>query len=139
MGDDMLNSDSIAYCGLICDFCDENAGCSCKSENNCGKRLSKEGCYQYTCCTEKKISGCWECADFPCGKDMMAIHRIKNRAFVKCIKEDGLERFIGYLKTNKENGVVYHRTGVIGDYDLTTEDEVLEMLRFGKITGGKNT
>jgi hypothetical protein len=127
-----MNAASIAYCGLVCDLCSVNGKCSCKSDNNCGKRLAPEGCYQYTCCTSKGIGGCWECADSPCGKDMLAEDKIKMRAFVRCIKEDGIEKFIGYIERNKKNGIVYHRTGVTGDYDLPSESEVLKLLRQGK-------
>ena len=128
-----LNEQSIAYCGLICDFCYPNGGCSCKSDNHCGKRLSPEGCYQYNCCTAKGLNGCWECNDAPCGIDMLAKDKIKIRAFVRCIKEDGIDEFIKYLTRNKENGVVYHRSGIFGDYDLSTEEEVLQLLRKGVI------
>jgi hypothetical protein len=124
-----MNENSVAYCGLICSFCCTDGSCSCKSDNNCGKRLSLEGCYQYNCCTSKGINGCWECADSPCGKDMLAIDKIKMRAFVQCIKEEGMQKFIEYLEQNEKDGVIYHRTGVIGDYDLLTESDVLNLLR----------
>lgn len=124
-----MNERSIAYCGLICDFCSPDGGCSCKSDNHCGKRLSPEGCYQYNCCTAKGLSGCWECPDSPCGIDMLAKDKIKMRAFVRCIKEDGMDKFIEYINQNKEKGVIYHREGVFGDYDLPTEEEVLDLLR----------
>ena len=124
-----MNEKSIAYCGLLCDLCNSNEECSCKSENHCGKRLSPQGCYQYTCCTEKGINGCWECEESPCGKDMLAPNKIKMRAFVKCIKEDGIDAFIRFIEENKKLVVIYHRTGVIGDYDLVNEDAVLQLLR----------
>lgn len=93
-----MNERSIAYCGLICDFCYPNGGCSCKSDNHCGKRLSSDGCYQNNCCTAKGLKGCWECPDSPCGKDMLAEDKIKMRAFVRCIKEDGIHNFVSYIK-----------------------------------------
>ena len=127
-----MNERSIAYCGLICDFCYPNGGGSCKSDNHCGKRLSPDGCYQYNCCTAKGLKGCWECPDSPCGKDMLAKDKIKMRAFVSCIKEDGIHNFISYLERNYKRGVVYHRKGIFGDYDLATEEEVLQLLRGAK-------
>ena len=66
------------------------------------------------------------------GKDMLAIDKIKMRAFVRCMKEDGVDKFINYLMTNAENGFVYHRNGVMDDYDLSTEEHVLELLRGAK-------
>lgn len=128
-----MTEKSIAYCGLICDLCYPDGGCSCKSNNHCGKRLSSEGCFQYSCCTEKGIDGCWECPNSPCGKDMLAADKVKMRAFVRCIKEDGVEAFIGYLQRNKEAGIVYHRTGVFGDYDLSNETGVLQLLRGSRL------
>jgi hypothetical protein len=124
-----MNENSIACCGLVCDFCSPDGSCNCKSNNHCGKRLSPEGCYQHSCCTSKGISGCWECEEAPCGIDMLAPDKIKLRAFIRCIKEDGIEKFIEYITINKEKGVVYHRSGILGDYDLETEDDVLELLR----------
>lgn len=62
---------------------------------------------------------------------MLAPDKIKLRAFVRCIKEDGMKRFIEYVAVNRENGVVYHRNGIWGDYDLETEDMVLDLLRNG--------
>ena len=134
-----MTETSIAYCGLISDFCYPNGGCSCKSDNHCGKRLSPEGCFQYRCCTAKKLNGCWECPDAPCGIDMLAPDKIKMRAFVKCIKEDGIVTFIDYMNRNKENGIVYHRNSIFGDYDLATEQDVLELLRQGAVASSAMT
>lgn len=72
--------------------------------------------------------------DSPCGKDMLATDKIKMRAFVRCIKEDGIEKFTKYIRQNKESGIVHHRRGVFGDYDLKTEEEVLALLRQGAKT-----
>lgn len=124
-----MTEKSIAYCGLLCSFCFPDGRCSCKTDNHCGKRLSPEGCFQYNCCTAKGINGCWECADSPCGKDMLAKDKIKMRAFIRCIKEDGMDAFITYINRNKNEGIVYHRDGIFGDYDLDTEEEVLKLLR----------
>ena len=125
-------ADSVAYCGLICALCQPEAVCSCKGNNHCGKRLSPQGCYQYDCCRANGLNGCWECEDAPCGKDMLSLEKIKLRAFVQCIKEDGLEQFSQYIVDNQEKGLVYHRTGIMGDYDLKTEDAVLVLLRSAK-------
>lgn len=122
----------MAYCGLICGLCRPDGGCSCKSGDNCGKRLSPQGCYQYSCCTERGLQGCWECEDAPCGRDMLAPGKTKIRAFVRCIREDGMENFLEYLEMNREKGVAYHRNGFTGDYDLETEEEVLQLLRSAK-------
>lgn len=124
---------SVAYCGLVCSFCGVSEVCSCKGENHCGKRLSPNGCYQYACCRSKGIQGCWECAGAPCEKDMLDVKKIKLRAFIRCIKEDGLERFCEYLAENQRNGIIYHRRGIFGDYDLESEEDVLTLLRSGSL------
>lgn len=119
----------IAYCGLICNLCQSKATCSCKGKNHCGKRMAPQGCYQYNCCRKKGINGCWECEDAPCDRDMLSVENVKLRAFVRCIKEYGIEQFSRYITINQEKGVVYHRSGITGDYDLKTEDDVLRLLR----------
>lgn len=64
---------------------------------------------------------------------MLAEDQIKIRAFVTCIKEDGLERFLEYIVRNTSKGIVYHREGIRGDYDLESEAEVLKLLRTGSL------
>jgi hypothetical protein len=53
--------------------------------------------------------------------------------FVKCIKEDGIEAFSNYILRNHENGIMYHKNGIHGDYDdFDTEEEILHLLRTGE-------
>jgi len=121
----------ISYCGLLCCLCSTDGSCNCKTGNHCGKRLSTEGCCQYTCCREKELNGCWECPDFCCDKDMFNEQHLRLKTFVKCIKEDGIDKFAEYILCNFENGVAYHTSGYTGDYDLETEEEILNLLRNG--------
>lgn len=123
---------SVSCCGLICGLCQPPAVCDCRANNHCGKRLAPSGCYQYDCCTARGLRGCWECPDAPCGRDMHAADKVKIRAFIACIREDGLDRFAEYIVRNVENGIVYHREGIFGDYDLATESAVLRLLRTGR-------
>lgn len=125
-------ADSVAYCGLVCGLCSESGECSCRSGNHCGKRVSPAGCYQYACCSGKGLRGCWECEEAPCGTDMFDQGKIKIRAFIRCIKEDGLERFSEYMLRNIDDAITYHRTGIFGDYDLQDEQDVLDLLRYGR-------
>ena len=129
---------SIAYCGLICLLCSPDGNCDCRIKNRCSKKNSQEGCFQYECCNKHGYSGCWQCPDAPCDKDMFTpakpgqtSSRRKLRAFITCIKEDGLDAFAQYIMKNTENGIVYHRNGVYGDYDLETEEDILHLLRTG--------
>ena len=57
---------------------------------------------------------------------------LRLRVFVKCIKEDGIEAFSQYIVNNLENGILYHRNGYNGDYDLDSEEAILKLLRNGK-------
>jgi len=95
-------------------------------ENHCGS------CFQYTCCRERGFNGCWECPDFPCDKDMFDEKHLRVKTFVKCIKEDGIDNFSQYILRNIENGILYHRNGYTGDYDLDTEEAILHLLRTGQ-------
>jgi len=121
---------NIAYCGLVCKFCHLADTCDdCKSANNCcGRHLSPEGCHQYNCCTERGLNGCWECEDFYCEKDMFSdSHDIRLRAFVRCAKEEGIEKLAEYVLKNQRNGIYY---GHQKDYDgLGNEEVVLKLLR----------
>lgn len=122
---------SISYCGLICCLCHDGGDCNCKTSNNCAKAREDEGCYQYNCCRERGYNGCWECPDFCCGKDLFNQEHLRLKTFVKCIKEDGIDKFAEYILRNYNNGIEYHTSGYIGDYDLETEEEILFLLRNG--------
>lgn len=122
---------NVGYCGLICTFCHETGCGGCKSNTNrCGRRLSAKGCYQYNCCTEKGLNGCWECDMAPCDKDMFSErHDIRNRTFVKYAKGEGLHQLCRYVLRNELNGVHY---GWKKDYDdLGSEEAVLDVLHNG--------
>ena len=96
------------------------------------KSIRHKGCFQYDCCRERGYSGCWECPDFSCDKDMFDEKHLRLKTFVKCIKEDGIETFSQYILRNLDNGIVYHRSGGKGDYDLDTEEAILRLLRTGE-------
>jgi len=53
------------------------------------------------------------------------------RAFIKCIKEDGLENFSRYILRNHENGIIYTTYAHGHDYDLDDEIAILHLLRNG--------
>ncbi|MCL1929142.1 MAG: DUF3795 domain-containing protein, partial [Treponema sp.] len=84
------------------------------------------------CCIKNGFAGCWECPDFSCDKDMFNEEHLRLKTFVKCIKKDGIEKFSEYILRNIKNGIVYHRNGYKGDYDLDTEEAILNLLRNGK-------
>ena len=123
---------NIGYCGLFCTLCHEADKCAgCKSENNCcGKHLSDEGCYQFNCCVEKGINGCWECEDGPCDRDMFSVnHDIRNRTFVRVAKNESIEKLVEYVVENQKHGINY---GWNKDYDnLENEEAIIDLLHNG--------
>lgn len=56
-------------------------------------------------------------------------HDIRNRTFIKCAKQDGIEKLAEYVLKNQENGIIY---GWNKDYDnLDSEEAVLGILYNG--------
>lgn len=118
----------IAYCGLACCLCSENAGCKGCKQNGCA---AWDQCQNYGCVTERGLEGCWECPDFPCGRGMLGKPRM--RAFVSFAKEHGVEGLLDCLMRNERAGIVYHYPGTLtGDYDLENEQEILDLLDHGR-------
>ena len=121
--------ESIAYCGLVCGRCHQRTECDgCK---NTAKLCDRSAvCYQRNCCLQKGLQGCWECTDFPCGKDMHSpAHDLRIRAFVTFIKAEGAETLIDCLLRNEAQGIFY---GHNRDYDgKKSEEEVIQLLKTG--------
>ncbi|HOJ12345.1 MAG TPA: DUF3795 domain-containing protein [Clostridiales bacterium] len=118
----------IAYCGLACCVCSENATCAgCRNEG-C---KNKEWCKSFNCCKIKGLNGCWECSEFPCKNQML--DKLRVRTFAKFIAEYGEEKFMDAIEKNELDGIVYHYEGqIIGDYDNTQgEDEIRQLLLRG--------
>lgn len=100
---------SIAPCGLVCELCSERTHCK----------------------------GCWECSDFPCGKDMQDVsqHGVRLIAFTEYIKRNSRKALAERLAENEKNGIIYHRDPVnyTGDYDGYSEvEEVISLLESGE-------
>jgi hypothetical protein len=119
----------IAYCGLACCVCGENEHCVGCRNDGC---INKDWCQNRNCCIEKRIKGCWECADFPCGAGLL--EKLRPRTFSKFIAERGEAALLSCLETNEKAGVIYHyEKQLIGDYDAPeTEEGILHMLIYGK-------
>ena len=56
--------------------------------------------------------------------------KIKPYGFSLFAKRYGEEALLDCLERNEKNGVVYHRQGIVGDYDEF--DDVEELIRFIK-------
>ena len=96
----------IARCGLACCLCSENVVCKgCKRDGF--KELSwckdAEWCEVRKCGIAKNISGCYECEPADC------------------------------LERNEKAGIVYHREGIMGDYDDFDDlEELIQFIKTGK-------
>lgn len=125
----MDRSKGIAYCGLACAVCGENANCAGCRNDGCANR---EWCKNRNCCIEKGIAGCWECDTFPCSGTMLDKPRI--RAFASFIKLRGEEFLLDCLEKNERAGTQYHHPGKLtGDYDVPeTAEGIFHMIEFGR-------
>jgi RimJ/RimL family protein N-acetyltransferase len=119
----------LAVCGLACVLCSNEDCPGCKARGCKGG----EGCSVFKCAMAKGIDGCYQCAEFPCGEDMLKGIRI--RAFNRYARQHGKQALLERLRINFASGVTYHRPGGLrGDYDLlATEDEILRLIQFGSL------
>ena len=117
----------IARCGLACCLCSENVKCSgCNS----GECPDKEWCVNRKCSVEKGIGHCYECGE-DCRKGLLG--KVKPYAFTLFIKRYGEEALLDCLERNESAGVVYHREGIVGDYDgFEDAEELIEFILKGK-------
>jgi hypothetical protein len=122
-------TNSIAYCGLVCGMCHLKAECDfCK--NTASLCARSEVCFQRDCCVQRGMEGCWECDEFPCGRDMHGPgHDLRIRAFVTFIKAEGADALVDCLLRNEALGIHY---GKDRDYDgKGSEEEVIRLLKTG--------
>lgn len=122
----------VARCGLACCLCSENVTCKgCKVDGF--KELSwckdAEWCENRKCSMSKGLKACYECSECNCSKGLFK-DKIKPRAFTEFIKRYSLEELLDCLERNEQKGIVYHREGIIGDYD--NFDDIEELIEFIK-------
>ena len=126
----------LARCGLACCLCLENDKCKgCHKDGFLELSWCKDAnwCENRKCSISKNIKGCYECDDSNCRKGLFK-DKIKPLAFCEFVRRYGEEELIKYLKINEERGIVYHRTGITGDYDEF--DDIEKLIDFIK-TGEK--
>lgn len=113
----------IAVCGLACCMCSENDKCE-----GCSNDISfiRSCCDNYVCAIEKNVEGCYACDNVECREGIFK-DKIKPLAFCEFIRRYGKDELINCLERNEENGIVYHREGIIGDYDNFDDIEKLIM------------
>ena len=114
----------IARCGLACCLCSENDHCSGCNSGDCP---DKEWCENIKCSIDNNFSHCFECKK-DCRKGLLS--KIKPYGFTLFIKRYGLEELLDCLERNEQNGVIYHREGIVGDYD--DFDDVEKLINFIK-------
>lgn len=122
----------VARCGLACCLCSENVTCKgCRVDGF--KDLSwckdAEWCENRRCCLDKNIEACYRCDKSDCLKGLFK-DKIKPRAFTEFIRRYSLEELLDCLEANEKKGIVYHREGIIGDYD--NFDDIEELIKFIK-------
>ena len=59
--------------------------------------------------------------------------KIKARAFAEFARRYGVEKLLDCLERNEKTGIVYHREGIMGDYDSFDDiEELIGFIRTGK-------
>ena len=101
----------IARCGLACCLCSENEHCNGCNSGDCP---DKDWCENRKCSLEKSVEHCYECPE-DCHKGLLS--KIKPYGFTLFAKRYGEDVLLNCLERNEKNGVVYHREGIVGDYD----------------------
>ncbi len=112
----------IARCGLACCLCSENVTCRGCDSGDCP---DKGRCENRKCSAEKGLGHCHECGE-DCRKGLLS--KIKPYAFTLFIRRYGEENLLDCLERNEKSGVVYHRSGITGDYD--DFDDVEKLIEF---------
>lgn len=116
----------IARCGLACCLCAEHTNCKgCHAEDCAGK----EWCENRHCSMEKGLSHCFICVEQTCRKGIL--QKEKPHALTVFARKYGVDVLLDCLEKNETNGILYHRTGIIGHYDNKTMEEVFNLLLNG--------
>ena len=117
----------IARCGLACCLCSENVTCKgCPADGFLALDWCKDAnwCENRKCVLEKNLNGCYECTDSACRKGLFQ-DKLKPLAFCEYIRRYGKDALLDRLAINEQNGIVYHRQGIMGDYDDFDDAEAL--------------
>lgn len=121
----------IARCGLACCLCSENIKCNGCHSDSCPDYAQ---CKNRKCSIEKGLSGCYAC-ETACRSGLL--RKIKPYGFTLFIKRYGIEKLLDCFEENEKRGIVYHREGIVGDYD--DFDDVEELIEFIKTGKGKSS
>ena len=117
----------IARCGLACCLCSDNKTCKGCNSEDCP---DKEWCENRKCSAEKGLGHCY---NFDKDCRMGLLNKVKPYAFTLFAKRFDEERLLDCLEQNEKQGVVYHRSGINGDYDAFDDVErLIEFIKTGK-------
>ena len=86
-----------------------------------------EWCENRKCCIANSLPGCWACKDSECRKGLFS-DKIKALAFTEFARRYGTDALLDRLEINEKAGIVYHREGIMGDYDEF--DDIEKLIRF---------
>ncbi len=79
------------------------------------------------CSENVKCNGC----ETDCKKGLLT--KIKPYGFTLFIKRYGIEKLLDCLEENEKRGILYHRKGIIGDYDdFDDVERLIEFIKTGK-------
>ena len=95
----------IARCGLACCLCGESEHCAGCDSGDCP---DKDRCVNRACSLEKGM-----------------LQKSKPYGFTAFARRYGEQALLDCLERNEQQGVVYHREGVVGDYDGFADVEAL--------------
>lgn len=117
----------VARCGLACCLCSENDHChGCDS----GECPDASWCENRKCSLARAVSHCHACQE-DCRKGILS--KMKPYGFTLFARRYGVQALLDCLERNEQNGVVYHREGVVGDYDdFTDVEELIRFIQTGK-------
>jgi hypothetical protein len=108
-------------CGIVCKTCLHlSEGCA-----GCFGGGGVEDCYIKECTGKRKIAGCWECLEFPCGR----IERI-DPAWVGLTL--GLIESVAELGDSKYSELALKNIGEYaeyGDFRFKTKEEIKTLVR----------
>lgn len=117
----------IARCGLACCLCSENVRCGGCNSEDCPESAQ---CENRICSVKKGLSHCCACEE-DCQKGLL--QKIKPYGFTLFAKRYGIDKLLDCLEENERRGIVYHREGIMGDYDGFDEvEKLIELIKTGK-------
>ena len=117
----------IARCGLACCLCTENVHCSGCNSGECPDR---DWCENRKCSMERHYAHCSDCTSV-CRKGLLA--KIKPYGFTLFVQRYGEAALLDCLERNEKAGIIYHRTGLNGDYDdFDGVEQLIDFIRTGE-------